>query len=335
MKPAQVTSHEDAQPLALVRLADPPEETADLTECWALTDRHGQATFQGLRSAMALAGSADAYVEPDELEYAETGGAAEVAPEVKDTDRYEAAAEAAFAEIFERTTACGPEGYPFCTTPGRIAARKLAIDSAYAFMLLLSRFGPNAGPEPNQGAKLFEELCASALRTFLGGPGGLAAAHVFGFPRRVDHTGFASALDELCARMDEGDGHRTRPKTSSQKDAKLDVVAWKAFPDGKKGKLIIFGQCATGQDWKDKRGELSATENWCSSWMKDRPYVWPVRAFFAPHRVPRDEWFHTCANGGLLFDRCRIACHCCRLPDALGQSLAQWSSHVCQDQRAH
>jgi len=315
------------------RLADTPEETADWVECWTLTNKDGNTSFAELWSAMDLSSSADAYTESDTFDYAEIEGAANEGLFQEDAHLYEAAAEATFAEISDRISACGMTQYPFTVTAERVTANTDATKSVYAFLLLLSKYGPDAGPRKSEGAKLFEDVCAHALTTFLGGGVGHAEAQVFGFPRRVSCNGFADALDTLCCRLGEGQGSKERPTTQDQKDGKLDVVGWKNFADGRKGKLIIFGQCATGGNWRDKRSELIETYQWCTQWMLDRPYVFPMRSFFVPHRVADKDWLVTCAAGGLLFDRCRLASFDTDLPKATADELAAWTKYVMEQNR--
>ena len=336
MTKAMPTSQKTVRSLPPAMLGDPREETADLVECLALTGKDGQASLDGLRSEMALTGSVDAYFEPEDSDYAEAGGPARGAPPIDDTDRYEAAAHDAFAEISERTSACGPAGYPFAVGPGRIASSKTTISSVYAFMLLLSKFGPDAGPRRSEGAKLFEELCASALAQFLGGREALAKALVFGFPRQGAHTGFADAVDALCATMAEGKAHRPRPTTGSQKDAKLDVVAWKGFPDGKKGKLILFRAMRHRRALAGQSGtELIPTDAWCRKWMEDPPHVLPLELSSSHTRLLARSGTSTCVDGGLLFDRFRITCHSTQVPEVLSKRLTKWSKHVVREQRGN
>lgn len=318
----------EVSPLCPPRLDDPPDEMADWAECWSLVNKDGNTSFSELRSVMKIGGSADAYVESDAFEYGEIEGASEAQEEIESVDLYEAAAEAAFLEISDRIYACGDTNYPFNVSSEGISAREDSENSVYTFLLLLSKYGPEAGPKKSQGAKLFEDICAHAILSLLGGSENFAHAEVFGFPRRVSCNGFATALDGLCERLAEGEGSKKRPTTKDQKDAKLDIVGWKSFRDKKKGRLIIFGQCGTGDNWRNKRTELIATADWCSYWMKDRPAVWPIRAFFVPHRVGVRDWFETCVYGGLLFDRCRIASYANALPKTNVDQIMEWSKHV-------
>lgn len=314
-------------------LGDSPEEKADWVECWTLVSKDRNTSFSELRSVLKIGGSADAYSESNEFEYSEAEGSAVDVVSAEDTDLYEASAEDTFIEISDRLSACGESAYPFLVTGEALTIRADTNASVYTFLLLLSKYGPDAGPKKNEGAKLFEDVCAHAVLTFLGGEKNLAEAHVFGFPRRVNHTGFSTALDALCGNLKEGDGCKNRPTTPEKKDANLDVVGWKSFRDQKKGRLIVFGQCATGNNWQSKRSELIQPGDWCSLWMKDRPAVLPIRAFFVPHHIDSKDWYETCVTGGLLFDRCRIASNTTDLPKAILKKIIAWIRYVVEKNR--
>ncbi len=218
-------------------------------------------------------------------------------------DPSEAIADAAFDEFDDRQRACGAAtgGYPFRVTANALALRDGADSSLYVFLALLSWFGKDAGPAGTNGEKIFEDVCAKAAERYLGSPHEHVKSFVFGFPRRLEPKGFAAALDRLCENLGEGQGHRKgRPTLPNQKDAKLDVVAWRVFEDQREGKIITFGQCATGRDWEAKISELPPPHKWCAHWMIDSPVVDPVRSFFVPHRVERSDWSHKSRLGGIL-----------------------------------
>src|SRR5690606_9993303 len=162
---------------------------------------------------------------------------------------------------------------------------------------LLSWFGKDYGPRELDGEKLFEEDCGCAAATYLGWPSQNIKRFVFGFPRRAQPRGCKDALDALCRALGGGIGHRRgRATLPNQKDGKLDVVAWKDFDDRRGGKLITFGQCATGRDWPDKVTELPRSDDWCTLWMADRPGVFPLRCFYVPHRIDPENWFPICVK---------------------------------------
>ena len=141
--------------------------------------------------------------------------------------------------------------------------------------------------------------------------------------------GFAAALQVLADRMGEGVGPGGDALNSSdQNDGKLDVVAWKHFADGRAGKLIAFGQCATGANWRDKLSDIHDTRGWCQKWLRHVPLVGPVRLFFVPHRIPRDLWPSTTIDAGVIFDRCRIAQYSSGLPSDILDECRAWNAHV-------
>ncbi len=255
---------------------------------------------------------------------------AEEEPDESGEDQTEPFADAVFAELDERKQSCGEANhYPFVITSNTLKLRKKGEESLYAFLALLSWYGKDAGPAGTDGEKLFEEICAQAVEVYLGGPNSTVRSVVFGFPRRVGPPGFAQALDHLCKELREGGGHhKGRPKLPDEKDGKLDIVAWKEFPDKRQGKLITFGQCATGNNWDKKVNELPPPDRWCGHWMAETLTVLPVRSFFVPHRVEEHRWSYTCTFGGVFYDRCRITSLASAADTAMKKSWADWSSHV-------
>jgi len=118
-----------------------------------------------------------------------------------------------------------------------------------------------------------------------------------------------------------------RSNLSNQKDAKLDLTVWRPFSDNRPGKLMGFGQCATGNDWADKLTQLQP-EAFCAMWMLDTPAVTPVRLFFVPFRIEQKQWLDTTQQGGIIFDRCRIAVHACGIGKDLVRKCSDWTTHV-------
>ena len=244
-------------------------------------------------------------------------------------------AEDAFAAIEDRKLACEIDGaYPFVIDSRSIQLRKGGLKSPYTFFLLLGEFGQKKGVK--KGTKIFEHMCAWATRAYLG-PKTLTA--VFGFPRDVPNLGkgFKKAVDDLCSLISEGVRCRDSDKVRDEKDAGLDIVAWRSFPDRRVGKLIAFGQCATGDDWPSKTTEL-LPESWCGTWLAEAPAAWPVlRMFFLPYRVRVKDWDSVSRKAGLVFDRRRLA-HCLALdPDAdtvLADKWAEWTKELHEKLRA-
>jgi hypothetical protein len=305
--------------LAPLSITNSIEELADWLEIRTFRDRDGNGSHVDLLKTLQISGTADAVDEDEDSER----------PSERWEDPYEAVVEDAFTEIEDRFQACGGEGgsYPFELTREYIAQREGASSSVYTFLMLLSRFGDRAGRRSNQGAKLFEDICAKAAEAYLGGPHARVKSRVFGFPRRVLPAGFASALEHLCNELQEGLRPRSQPNSAEQKDAKLDIVSWRGFNDARPGQLIAFGQCATGKNWNEKLSEMQPA-GWCQLWMERLPAVLPVRMFFVPHRISQREWYQSSVYGGILFDRCRIASHSNLIEASLRTQLAEWSGGI-------
>lgn len=290
-------------------LSSSPLSLADLLEVGALVASDRIASAADLSSVLRASGTIDAVGEP-----------------ATEDDHIDAAVDSAFRELEARLGACA-SAYPFSLDERTIQASVGAKSTTYAFLLVLSCSGRNVGPAGSHPERLFEQLSARAARSYFGGAKQNADSYHFGYPRSTPPRGFAAALNTLCERLGEGGGCRQRPRTPHQKDAKLDVVVWKDFGDRLPGKLIAFGQCATGGDWQDKRTELQPND-WCRHWMKDAPLVVPQKLFFVPHRIEPDEWGITGTTAGVVFDRCRIASHATPMAEPVRALAAAWSGVV-------
>ncbi|MGH9429871.1 MAG: hypothetical protein ACRD2L_26605, partial [Terriglobia bacterium] len=146
----------------------------------------------------------------------------------------------------------------------------------------------------------FEDLSCVAAQNFVGGE-----VVRFASPRSFLPGQFSKAVDAVCRLIKEGQGFRGQATLSRQDDT-LDVVAWRHFKDELSGKLVLFGQCASGRNWEGKAGELSPRV-FCESWMIEKPPSPVLKAFFIPHRVDPLRWDFINRRAGIVFDRCRIA----------------------------
>lgn len=208
-----------------------------------------------------------------------------------------------FNEIEQRVKSAG-HAYPFELKLPVLHARDNWEDyPAYIFCLCLSYFGWSRR-HGNTLSLMFERLSSIAAKHFIAGNYVKGESVKFGFPRDNDiHKSFKKALVQLCTLIGEAKGGG---ESAQDKDGKLDIVAWRNFPDGMPGKLIMFGQCAAGNDWEDKISELYP-DNFCKKWMIEQPASPLIRSFFMPHRVSRDRWRNKVIDGGIVFDRCRLA----------------------------
>ncbi len=208
---------------------------------------------------------------------------------------------ATFAEL-SRRAAASREAYPFSVEGSlvRLRSQRWQDYPAYVFCLLVSYVGARKWGKLD-ATRLFEEIAGLALSRYVDGQ-----AEQFGFPRPTLPKSFLAAVEALCVSMKEGKGVRESSAHLSAKDEALDIVAWRPFPDGLSGKLIVFGQCAAGKNWFDKRSELVPT-SFCKKWMEEQPVIDPIKAFVIPHRVETARWYHLSCDAGIVFERCRLA----------------------------
>lgn len=305
--------------VTLPNIGDPPEVQADWLEWSALSEMTSFVSWTSYQSNLNQAGSMDAL---------------ETSQGQDEDDFLEDLINEVDWELNSRRNACGGKMgfYPYEMTHEGIAYSGNDNDLTYRFLLLLSLFGKDAGPQGSHPERLFEDLCSLALHEYLGGQTiGLDRA-VFGFPRRVLAKHFPDALNDLCQRLGEGKGASGHKPENDQKDAKLDLVAWRAFPDGRRGKLIGFGQCATGDDWAEKAFELQP-KKWCEFWMRDSAGVDPFGSLFIPHRPAEEKWLIAAHYGGVLFDRCRIAWLVPAPQQGLAKDIKKWVDHVEKGQK--
>ena len=192
----------------------------------------------------------------------------------------------------------GGKGYPFRIHGERLELRPGAHRcTPYAFCLLVCDRDYWSDGDPSTW--MFEQVASQALQSYLQG-----CSLLFGWPRKDLPQNIDSALDELARRT--GDTRiSVYPTKSTDKDLGLDVVGWKDFADSYTSKVLVYMQCATGEDWKGKRGDLDLSGGiWHQviSWTTP-----PVKALAIPYIVrPGDDWKRV-TPGLLLMDRLRIS----------------------------
>lgn len=221
-------------------------------------------------------------------------------------------------EIVFRQVSIG-RGYPFRNADGSLTARpRAALGSSYAHSLLLSYFGPKHDALKRDDVfpdRMFEVVCREAARALVNGDRTSGTAIRFGAPRTVGELpkSFIKAIDELCQLIGEGGGFNAYEELNAswRGDRGLDIVAWRDI-DSRPGRLLLFGACASGKNWRSKLDELSV--DFSQDWMKSGPKPPPLRAFFTTHVIEESEWRNVARRAGLLIDRPRIASLVPRLP---------------------
>ena len=305
-----------SDPLVPTASSDPIEH-ADWLEFSALSDSSGDASAQDLVTALRRSGSSDAIHDENE-EDPSLDEAVE-----SEHEKLERIGDAAFQELERREHYLGQQ-YPF-TLNGALKANPDATETIYAFLTAITSVSWADTQAPSNAAALFERLSATALVNYLGGRDS-ARSYDFGFPRRKNPSAFKDAVDDLCQLMGEGAGHRAdQLNLSVTKDAKLDLVVWVPFSDGRPNQLSVFGQCATGRNWQSKINELQPIA-FCKQWFREQPTMNPVLAFFVPRQIKERDW-PTAANDDrrLLFDRLRIAHLLPKVDQELADHCAKWT----------
>ena len=177
----------------------------------------------------------------------------------------------------------------------------------YIFCLVLSyfsRFHPDiTRPVIADTSRWFEHLSRDAAQSYMSG-----VAVRFGFPRDPAEipAGFQDAVDYVCRNIIfEGVGYKPA-SVPDDKDAGIDVLACRNWPDQLPGKILLFGQCASGIWWNQKVDELNP-EVFIKEWLQESPRSQFVKSMFIPHRIDQHIFEHTLRHAGIVFDRCRVA----------------------------
>lgn len=215
----------------------------------------------------------------------------------------------ALEQIEHRASVLGG-GYPFVIDNGGIKYRGSAT-GVYEICLAtsLSPMAKVSGlPKPTV---IFEWIARDILRLYIG-PG--SEGFRTGWPshklekRERGVPRLFAQLNSLCKEFAWRPKAYlpTNPKPRDLKDAGLDIVVWKPFPDGRTCNLFALGQCACGwTDWENKFDDLNTTR--LRSWFEGPTYVSPVRCFFVPFHIPNDGHLKQVAeHAGLPIDRARI-----------------------------
>ena len=325
-----------------VNLSDKAEDIADILEWICMTNPTGYLSWTDvIRKLTPLSKdeAIEAYEEPsaayltwggDLLTWGGdllTWGGSNIAPVPPETEIFEAILDDWIESLCDRAQACGSNNaYPFDITKYGLDFRKCS-SPAYQFQLLVSLSKGNTPAGEVSVHKLFEELSAAAAGQYLGDS---RTSVVFGYPRRDLPKDFRSAVNHLAELLREGTKCNDRQGIQRAKDDKLDVVAWKEFPDRKPSKLILFGQCATGRHWNEKVHEL-LPKKWCKRNFRGSLAVDPIPAFFVP-RILSEENADYAGSDQILLDRCRISALCSgTLNDQLEERLWSWIRTTLRD----
>ena len=256
-----------------------PIKIADWAEVNALYSRTRQLSLEAVRSEIDIEGTL--YEEPVEADV----------PEALPAELSESLVASAAAEI-KRRVQIARGAYPFELAGSVLNAYAEDSYLPYIFCLLVA----DRESYSLESAKLFEHLVSEALKVYLGGE-----AIRFGSPRDTMPQGIIKAVERLAQLTGNRKLENGYHINATDKDLGLDAVAWKDFPDKYWGKVELYVQCATGEDWEFKsRDFIMNTWSRILNWPFD-----PIVGLAIPYVVGEYDW-ERASSGVLLIDRIRI-----------------------------
>lgn len=290
--------------------------------------------LRGSASVNDLLGPQDILGDPQAPAPADTADGSVEDPDIIDPG-VEQALDAVVDELAFRAKTLGP-AYPFAL---EIAPRYIKISLAeacddaivetarliYRACLLMSVIRARIVDARAAGipidpviGDLFQIPATIAAAGYVGGD-----AYWFGHPR-PDTTPLLQAIEVVAECLHAtAAGHAPPGAARFAKDAGIDVVAWRDHHDNRPAKLILYGQCASGKNWKDK--SVSPYVEGIGNYFHLKPSTHWLPALFAPFPIYMDSenahglkdeearvgfYRQTETVMGIVIDRLRIV-HCC------------------------
>lgn len=212
--------------------------------------------------------------------------------------------ENAWTEMRRRQSCIG-DGSPFSITSSFIKrGRRWEEAPAYSFCVLLSfakwyrTWANQFGRDYTEQGALFEDLTKESLeRQFADWkihPTGWTRSR----PARLDNI-----VQQVASLLGESKGTVERWTSPSAKEAGLDLLCYRPFPDRRAGVPVFLMQCASGCDWEGKL-HIPRLEIW------NRIVEFtakPKKAFATPFALLDNDFVRNCnLVDGLLIDRYRL-----------------------------
>ena len=227
-------------------------------------------------------------------------------------------------ELERRATLLG-ECYPFIMNGGSLTYRA-SSSGFYEFCLAISLAEQISQGDFVHLPRVFEQLSATLVRDFFGER---AKSLHLGSPRDT-YPQFGQAMknaSEVTGEWFWGPDPGLPDNPADTGDHGVDFVVWNPPPDGRAGSAFILGQCACGQDWSDKFGDVDLGRY--KKWFNPLSYVDPpVRAFTTPHHVGDGFLNEALKRAGIVFDRSRLTI----LAESASTTAdyAAWKDRICE-----
>lgn len=94
------------------------------------------------------------------------------------------------------------------------------------------------------------------------------------------------------------------PESVRGGDGGLDFIVWRRAPDRRLGQIFVVGQCACGNDWGEKFGDLNVKK--LEPWMRPFTYVPIIRCFTTPFILSDGNFLVAHNLAGWVLDRVRL-----------------------------
>lgn len=166
-------------------------------------------------------------------------------------------------------------------------------------------------------AKHFQMMAYVAAPEIIGGK-----AYWMGWPRPDNTSTMRQAVTAASSKLNLGELHVRDPGWSSdaEKDGTVDLIAWKSLAGRAPGSIILYGQVASGRNWREKPLR-SYIDPYFMEWFAVKPSREFLHSMFIPFpahedcKPSRDASFDEVAHAeavrdertyGLVIDRLRI-----------------------------
>ncbi len=207
-------------------------------------------------------------------------------------------------EEIERRAAILKCAYPFNLDGGTLSYSSRG-SGIYEFFLSICNSNTLASGKYVWLPRMFERIAGRLVASYFGT---YARCIHTGWPRDPDvGITFREAMQTVSKRTGEWQwGPEDKlPEDKNQGDEGCDFVVWLDAPDRRKiGQIFVLGQCACGDNWQDKYGDLNIKK--LQKWFNPLSLIEPVRSFATPHHVTDALLREAIREGGLFFDRARL-----------------------------
>lgn len=218
---------------------------------------------------------------------------------------------ASISEELERRAQLMNGAYPFSLKSGLVKYKR-SKTGVYEFCLAAARNPKGVVVGALKASSVFEFIARDILTLHFGNGtyGFRTGAPIYKFEKRGNGTKSTfETLNQHCGefRWNPAPGFPDEPSHKDLKDAGLDVVVWKPWPDGRQALFFALGQCACGKNditvSKGRELSLKRLENW----LRPISHATPLRCFLVAHHIPNSiALYELSGEAGIVFDRARI-----------------------------